>query len=98
MFLKILYNICSCNNNVRRLSTKLSEKIVFNLAAMNQCEEGVRIIFRTQLMRIRRNLQLVRVRVESWCLSETSLKHGGVWYNREPEVNFSMWPCSSWSA
>jgi hypothetical protein len=55
-FLKILYDVCSLNGNIKCSIIQFLEDdgIVFHLASMNQCEErGVRVIYRPQLMRIR---------------------------------------------
>jgi hypothetical protein len=56
-FLKILHVVCSSkgNGNVRVINFLENDEIVFYLAAMTQCEQGVRVILYIglKLMRIR---------------------------------------------
>jgi hypothetical protein len=43
----------TATENVRVLNFLENDEIVFHLAAMSQCEQGLRVIDGTQLMRIR---------------------------------------------
>ncbi len=66
--LKILYVVCSPNGYGKCPSTQFLEndEIVFHLAAMSPCESGgLRVVYGTQLMQIRSNVQLMRIRVNS---------------------------------
>jgi hypothetical protein len=89
MFLKVLYIVCSPKGNGKCPSNQFLEndEVAFNLAAMSQCEQvGARVTYGTQLMWIRKNLQLVRIRVK---LSYAEC--GGEKKGRTYILRFALW-------